>query len=148
MLKHSLIALAALGAGLVALPVSQASAFPTAPALSADGQSLATEVKDRNDKRHGDWNGKWSRNRHGDRCHRRSNRCKHYYRGFYYENPWWIFPMIGAGIALSDRGSYYDGYGSRHVEWCLDHYRSYNIRTNTWVSYSGHVRQCISPYGP
>jgi hypothetical protein len=29
----------------------------------------------------------------------------------------------------------------------LDRYRSYNPRTNTWVSYSGNVNQCNSPYG-
>ena len=56
--------------------------------------------------------------------------------------------MVGAGIALSNRDCYYDGYGSRHVEWCLNRYRSYNVRTNTWVSYSGRVHQCVSPYGP
>jgi hypothetical protein len=32
------------------------------------------------------------------------------------------------------------------VRWCEDRYRSYNVRTNTWVAYSGAVRQCISPY--
>jgi hypothetical protein len=32
------------------------------------------------------------------------------------------------------------------VAWCLNRYRSYNPRTNTWVSYSGRVRQCHSPY--
>lgn len=147
MLKHSLIALAALGAGIIAWPASQASAFPTAPAFGAGGQSLAVQVSHDRNKHHGDWNGKWSPDRHGDRCSRRNNHCRHYYRGFYYENPWWILPMVGAGIALSNRG-YDDGYGSRHVEWCLDHYRSYNIRTNTWVSYSGRIRECISPYGP
>jgi hypothetical protein len=54
--------------------------------------------------------------------------------------------MVGAGIALGNR--YDDGYGSRHVEWCLNRYRSYNVRTNTWVAYSGRVHQCVSPYGP
>jgi len=42
--------------------------------------------------------------------------------------------------------AYYGGWGRRHVEWCFNHYRSYNPRNNTWVSYSGEVRQCISPY--
>jgi hypothetical protein len=36
--------------------------------------------------------------------------------------------------------------GSDHVEWCRDRYRSYNVRTNTWVSYSGRVRECVSPF--
>ena len=70
---------------------------------------------------------------------------------------------MGAGIAIGAAGAYgggyYDGgyddrgydrgYGSRHVQWCLDRYRSYNPRSNTWVfSDSGRVNQCISPYGP
>ena len=36
-------------------------------------------------------------------------------------------------------------FDNEHVEWCLRRYRSYNPRDNTWVSYSGKVRQCISP---
>lgn len=36
--------------------------------------------------------------------------------------------------------------GNRHVRWCLDRYRSYDPGTNTFVSYDGDVRRCISPY--
>lgn len=140
MLKHSLIALAAMGAGLIGFSAAGASAFPVQqPALeTASANSLLVDVK------HQNWNWK----KHGRRYHHRSHRYRHYHGGYWYENPWWVFPMIGAGIALSDRGRYYDGYGSRHVRWCLDRYRSYDVRTNTWVSYSGRVRQCFSPYGP
>ena len=35
---------------------------------------------------------------------------------------------------------------SRHVEWCLDRYRSYNPRTDTYVTYGGRHKHCISPY--
>ncbi|MFN0264331.1 BA14K family protein [Tepidamorphus sp. 3E244] len=34
----------------------------------------------------------------------------------------------------------------RHVNWCHSQYRSYDAYDNTWVSYSGNVRQCRSPY--
>lgn len=34
----------------------------------------------------------------------------------------------------------------RHISWCHRQYRSYDDYDNTWVSYSGHVRQCRSPY--
>ncbi|MGH8103231.1 MAG: BA14K family protein, partial [bacterium] len=37
-------------------------------------------------------------------------------------------------------------FDSAHVEWCLERYRSYNPRDNTWVSYSGRVRQCDGPF--
>jgi hypothetical protein len=147
MLKHTIIALAAMGAGLVGLS-SGASAFPAqgAPAIENTSSSLMTDVRsryERNRVMH------YDRHRHGMRCGNWNNRCRYRHGGYYYENPWWLFPMVGAGIALGAAGAYdgYDGgYGSRHVQWCLDRYRSYNPRNNTWVSYSGRVHQCISPY--
>ncbi len=100
---------------------------------------------------------RYNRYRHGYRCNGWANNCRHYYRGYWYQNPWWTYPAIGIGIGIG-AGAYYDddyyyapparAYGSRHVNWCLDRYRSYNPRTNTWVAYSGRVNQCISPYGP
>lgn len=38
------------------------------------------------------------------------------------------------------------GYDDAHVEWCSRRFRSYNAYDNTWVSYSGRVNQCVSPY--
>ena len=89
------------------------------------------------------------------RCGNWSNQCRYRHGGYYYQNPWWLFPVVGAGIAIGAAGAYasggggYDGggYGSRHVQWCMDRYQSYNPRTNTWVSYSGRVNSCNSPYG-
>ncbi len=142
-----------MGAGLIGFSASEASAFPAAPlkpAAESVDNSLLVEVRkhNRETRRHRDWDRRWDRRRHGNRCSRWSRNCRHYYRGYYYANPWWVLPLVGAGIALGNRDRYYDGYGSNHVEWCLNRYRSYNVRTNTWVSYSGHVRQCVSPYGP
>ncbi len=53
MLKHSLVALAAMGVGLIGLPVTQASAFPVAPAVGAGTNPLTVEVKHRDNDRHG-----------------------------------------------------------------------------------------------
>jgi hypothetical protein len=100
---------------------------------------------------------KWNRDRDGRRCSHRSDRCRHHYRGYYYETPWWTLPLIiGGGIAAGrdyddydDYNDYDDGYytaSDDHVQWCLDRYRSYNLRTNTWVSNSGRIRQCVSPF--
>jgi hypothetical protein len=142
MFRHSLIALAAMGAGLIGFSASGASAFTVQkPAVQSDApSSLLVDVR-RNKCRNMHCGHPWR--------HKRSHRYRHHHRGYWYDNPWWIFPMVGAGIALSHRDRYYDyDYGSNHVEWCLSRYRSYNIRTNTWVSYSGRVHQCISPYGP
>jgi hypothetical protein len=139
MLKHSLIAVAAMVAGVIGFSASEASAFdvqkPVAETYAAS--SLLVDVNHRN----------WEKRRDGNRWNHRSSRYRHYHGGYWYENPWWVLPMVGAGIALSNRG-YYGTYGSNHVEWCLNRYRSYNVRTNTWVSYSGRVNQCYSPYGP
>ena len=137
MLKHSLIALAALGAGIVGFSATPAEAMPVqTPTIKMDAASpLLVEVKHR----------KYHRGRHGDRRRYRSQRFRHYHGGYWYDNPWWILPMLGAGIALGSRDRH---YGGNHVEWCLNRYNSYNPRNNTWRSYSGRVRQCISPYGP
>jgi hypothetical protein len=54
-------------------------------------------------------------------------------------DPWYDDPPIVVAPPVSYRRS-------AHVEWCLNRYRSYNPRTNTWVGYSGRVYQCDSPY--
>jgi hypothetical protein len=87
----------------------------------------------------------WNRNRDGDRCSRRSDNCRHFHNGFYYQTPWWTLPLIVGGNLAANNFDNGD-YGNSHVEWCLAHYRSYNPRTNTWVAYSGQVNQCNSPY--
>lgn len=40
----------------------------------------------------------------------------------------------------------YVNRGNAHVNWCLNRYRSYSVRTDTYVSYGGRVRYCNSPY--
>lgn len=53
--------------------------------------------------------------------------------------------------------AYYNGYydapayyapvrGSRHVRYCLDRYRSYDPRSNTFMGYDGYRHRCRSPY--
>jgi len=150
MLKHTFVALAAMGAGLAGLS-SGAAAFPvqTAPAVEHGNSTLLTDVRSKYSR-----NRVYNRHYDGMRCGSWNNRCRYHHGGYYYENQWWLFPAVGAGIALGAAAAaandgYYGGgggYGSRHVRWCYDHYRSYNPRNNTWVSYSGRVNQCISPY--
>ncbi|MCL6705926.1 BA14K family protein [Pseudomonas sp. R2.Fl] len=38
------------------------------------------------------------------------------------------------------------GVWRRHVDWCLNRYRSYNPETNRYLSSSGGYRVCRSPY--
>lgn len=171
MLKHSLIALAAMGAGLLGFSGTQASAFtaPPSPVVQSDANPLMVQVRrggggmngghyngHYNGNYHGynrHWNNNnWRYNRriHGYRCGAWSNRCRYHYGNYWYQNPWWTVPLVGAGVAIGAgvAGAYDGGYGNRHVAWCLNRYQSYNPRYNTWVAYSGAVRQCISPYGP
>ena len=131
---------------MVVMPASALtiSAKPSTVAQEAAIHRSITEVRDRGDRRRMD--SSWDRKRHGDRCRTRHGNCRHYYRGYYYATPWWTLPLIGGAYALGAQDRHDHRYGNAHVEWCLDRYRSYNVRTNTWVSYSGQVRQCVSPY--
>ena len=154
MIKHKLTTLALIGAGAFALSAMPAAAFtvPTQPAME-QSNPLLTEVSNHRDKRNRVNRGNnnrgrvvvWNRERHGNRCRTRYGSCRHYRNGYYYSSPWWTLPLVGAAVIIgsSNRGG---GYGNAHVRWCEDHYRSYNRRTNTWISYGGDVRQCNSPY--
>lgn len=145
---------AALGFGTMALTGGGASAAalqpfqPLAATQANDGMIQLAASRDRRMR------SEWNSRRDGRRCSERFGSCRHFHNGYYYETPWWTLPLIVGGAIAADRAyddDDYDGggggYGSRHVEWCLDHYRSYNPRTNTWVSYSGNVNECNSPYG-
>lgn len=142
--KYRPLALAALlGAGAFVVSVSGASAaaIPAVKQMNG-GDDLRVDVRHRcgHNRFCGRWNGRWDGR--GNRYRYRRGNHIHFYGGYYYSYPWWLVsaPIIVAGPRYYGRGS------NRHVEWCLDRYRSYNPRTNTWLSYSGQVRQCISPY--
>ena len=81
----------------------------------------------------------WLSRRDGNRCRTRFGNCRHYYQGFFYETPWWTFPLIVGSLASGN-------YGGSHVRWCLAHYRSYNPRTDMWLGYSGTYYRCRSRY--
>jgi BA14K-like protein len=156
MFRKSLLSLALLGAGLLGVSAVPASAL-SGPFVQqsfysgANGDNhieLAASKRERviRDLRNRDIR-RYERRRDGPRCLTRYGNCRYYYGGYYYHSPWWTFPLIGGTLFLGNR-YYGGGYGSRHVQWCLDRYRSYNVRTNTWVGYSGRVYQCRSPYWP
>jgi BA14K-like protein len=138
---------AMLGLGFASVQTQPASAAgPTAlqSSVSEGVVQLAQFQSNRRDRVRQNWR----RDRDGRRCSSRSDRCRHYRNGYYYETPWWTLPLIiGGGIVAQGlNDDRYDDYGGSHVQWCRDRYRSYNVRTNTWVAYSGAVRQCNSPY--
>lgn len=142
---------AALGFGALALTGGGASAAALQPfqPLAAQQQNVANDgmiqlAANKNDRR---MRSEWNSRRDGKRCNSRFGNCRHFHNGYYYETPWWTLPLIIGGSIAANNADDGGGYGSRHVEWCLDRYRSYNPRTNTWVAYSGQVNQCNSPYG-
>ena len=67
----------------------------------------------------------------------------YYYRPYYYR-PYYYRPYYY-------RPYYYQSYSyapvrSRHVRYCLNRYRTYNMRTNTFRGYDGYLHRCRSPY--
>ena len=152
--KYSTIVLGAmLGLGTLAFTGAGASAaamLPLSAAASGDAQAvqggiIQVDHKNRNWQRRklsycNDWN---------DRCDDRHRR-RHFDRSDLY-----LPLIIGSGFGGynyydDDYGDYgdYDGGGlsNRHIRFCLNKYRSYNPRNNTWVAYSGQVKKCYSPY--
>ena len=73
------------------------------------------------------------------------------YRRGYYWGPRrvWIRPRVWVAprviITPAPRYVVRTGY-NRHVRWCLNHYRSYDPASNTFVDYNGDVRRCRSPF--
>lgn len=141
------LAAALLGVAALAFPFGSAQAAMFTPQQAPEitsGSDLKTDVATRQDRRQRTRQN-WDRRRDGNRCTYRNGNCRHYHNGYYYETPWWTLPLIGGSIILN-QGLNGGSYSSRHVQWCREHYRSYNVRTNTWTAYSGAVRQCVSPY--
>ena len=76
-----------------------------------------------------------------------------YYRDGYrrHSDGWW-YPLAafaaGAviGGAVANQPTVAPAYGSRHVNWCANKYRSYRAYDNTFQPYNGPRQQCYSPY--
>ncbi len=151
--KFSTIALGTLlGLGAVAISGASASAaamLPLSPAVSGQANAASDGVVEVNHKKK--WKKKWN---NGNWHHRK-------YRHRHNDGIYLSLPLIIGGAYAANRyygDDYYgddyvdyddyDGGGlsSRHVRYCLNKYQSYNPRNNTWVAYSGRVRQCRSPY--
>lgn len=74
-----------------------------------------------------------------------------YRRGYRRHNDFW-FPLAAFGMgaiiggAITNQGRPVYRAGNAHVNWCLNRYRSYRPRDNTFQPYNGPRRQCYSPY--
>ena len=96
------------------------------------------------------WNGRhwnnWYRNGrwHGPRYRYRYPGYNYFNNGFWYPWPWWSYNR-GWNFEVGDAfagGS----YASNHVQWCMNRYRSYNPRTDTYTGYDGKKHRCRGPY--
>ena len=167
MLKKSLVLLAALAMGSLGITGVEASALPILikPVVAADAPSAnIVDVRYGGGGYHGGgrYHGGGHYNRpvyrhgyhpnyrpgyyngyRGPTCRNWSNSCRFYYNGWYYNSPWWTVPVIGAGVVALTNGN---GSGKSHKAWCSGRYKSYNPKTNTYVSSSGKLKQCNSPY--
>ncbi|WP_245438097.1 BA14K family protein [Mesorhizobium sp. WSM4312] len=54
-------------------------------------------------------------------------------------------PTITSAVA-PDAGERQIRLPAAHLSWCADRYRSYNPDDNSYMSYSGQQRPCVSPY--
>lgn len=147
--KYSTLVLGAmLGLGTLAFTGTGTSAAAMLPLASGEANAVSDGIvqvkhKKKSHKKHysyycNDWNGG----------------CHNYRRRHDFDGSYLFLPLIiGGGYGAYDYydDDYNDDYGysgvsSKHVRWCLKRYRSYNPRTNLWVSYSGKKHQCNSPY--
>ncbi|WP_421693821.1 hypothetical protein [Aestuariivirga sp.] len=102
-MKRILVA-SLLSLGLVA-PIIPAQAAPTAAApQQAMGpsellQNAASGSKYNNN--HRQMRKSWDRKRDGNRCRARSNSCRHYHNGYWYQSAWWTLPLLGGAVILN-----------------------------------------------
>lgn len=143
---------ALLGLGTLAFSGASASAAAMLP-LSSVASGEANTVNDgviQVDHKNNGYAMKWHKQRFGNQCFYRYGGCRYFYRSYRYNTPYLTFPLFfGGGFGAYNYYDYdygYAGLSGNHVRWCLNRYRSYNPRTNLWVSYSGKKHQCDSPY--
>lgn len=78
---------------------------------------------------------------------------RHHRHGYRRGHDGWWYPLaaFGAGAiiggAMANGARTHGRVESRHVQWCLDHYRTYRPSDNSYVPRIGVRAQCHSPYG-
>nr|WP_210311429.1 BA14K family protein [Rhizobium leucaenae] len=75
------------------------------------------------------------------------------YHGYRYARPgyrrysdgWWYPAAAFAAGAIIGGAIARPAYGSAHVRWCANRYRSYRVSDNTYQPTNGPRRQCVGP---
>ena len=129
--KALIVVLTTMAVTLLGLTIPAAAVLPaqigavgnSGPSL--DSSNLLTEVRQSfRQRNNGNWNG------------------HHYGSGWGFES--------GADYYVDHYyGDYYGNYnygGGGHMRWCLNRYRSYNPRTDTFVGHDGYRHRCRGPY--
>jgi hypothetical protein len=123
--------------------LSDATAAPLSASIYAapDRTAAIEQVQQRRDVR------RWDRRRHGPRYRSRTPTHRYHYDGWWYATPWWFGPSITFGFGTPGYyGGYYGDYYRAHIDWCLNRYRSYDPRSDTFLGYDGLRHRCRSPY--
>jgi len=85
---------------------------------------------------------RYNHRHHGKRYKKRRHGFTHYYGGYWYASPFWLYSYDydepACGGAVSD--------WELHVEWCYNRYRSYREDLDSYKGYDGRWHCCISPY--
>jgi hypothetical protein len=81
------------------------------------------------------------------------------HRGWWYTRPWWNGAGVGIDIdtgyddfggCFNDydfaEGDYADPTKDPHIHWCMEHHRSYDLRTDSFLGNDGRRHQCSSPF--
>jgi Ni/Co efflux regulator RcnB len=66
------------------------------------------------------------------------------YNGYWFPASAFIAGAIIGGVINNAQPS--SSYGSAHVNWCNDRYRTYRSSDNTYMSSAGYRKACNSPY--
>lgn len=143
---------ALLSLGLMVAP-KPAVAMPALAPLGQAAQAAGSQVEPA-----GTISFSYSTRRHGPRYRVVRPGYRHYYGGYYYRQPYWspayvyqrpvyrTRPSVSFGITVGSPRVVRRGR-SAHVAWCQDRYRTYDVRTDSFIARVGHPRvRCRSPY--
>ena len=136
----SAIAAGALMAASLVVPASAAAPWAPQRVQTTRGNVVLAQYRHRREDR--------MYMHHGEPYYRGHRGYRHYRHGYHHYQGYWFPPaafvagsIVGGAIAAEPHRG-----GRAHVRWCESHYRSYDVRTDSYQPYHGPRRRCVSPY--